>query len=218
MLAYAPHPGRAGSPRTLLLVAIGHVAALALVLTASSEFITKAPDNPPDVTFIDPIKPPPPPPPDPRTDQAPIRSSVDRPLVIIPTPTPTPIPLDDGPPIPDRTPFAGNAAEPTPLPLPEALPPIVRKAARFITPADSIRPPYPDSKRRLGEGASLRLSLSIDERGRVTAVAPVGAADPVFLEAARRHILKRWRYAAASEGGTAIASRITVTLRFELEE
>ena len=39
MLAYAPRPaGRSGSPRTLILVAAGHVVALAIVLTARSEF------------------------------------------------------------------------------------------------------------------------------------------------------------------------------------
>ena len=118
----------------------------------------------------------------------------------------------------DPTPFAGNAVDPLPLPVPDLPQPIVRKAARFVTPADDVRPPYPASKQRMAEEASLRLSLQIDERGRVTSVSPVGAADPVFLEAARRHILKRWRYAPATEGGSAVASRITITLRFELEE
>ena len=102
--------------------------------------------------------------------------------------------------------------------MPQPVPAIVRKAARFITPADDVRPPYPDSKRQLGEEASLRLSLAIDARGRVTSVTPVGAADRAFLEAARRHILRHWRYSPASEGGSAIASTIVVTLTFTLED
>ena len=120
---------------------------------------------------------------------------------------------------PTADPLIGNSVieQPLPLPLPEPAP-IVRKAARFITPADQVRPPYPDSKRRLEEEASLRLSLAIDPRGRVTAVSPVGAADPVFLEAARRHIVRHWRYQPASEGGAAIASRIVVTRPFTLED
>ena len=65
-------------------------------------------------------------------------------------------------------------------------PVLVRRAARFITPAEQVRPPYPVAKQRLEEEASLRLALAIDARGRATSVSPVGAADPVFLDAARR--------------------------------
>ena len=61
MLAYAPRSAaRSGSPRTLILVAVGHVVALALVLTARSEFVVKPRIDPTDVIFIKPIKPPPP--------------------------------------------------------------------------------------------------------------------------------------------------------------
>ena len=221
MLAYAPDnspAARTASPRALLLVVTGHAALLALVLTARGEMPDIRKFDPTEVIFIDPVKPPPPPPPQPTPPRSDVRSVIDTPTVIIPTPLPTPQPLDRGPPVADPTPFAGNAVDPLPLPIPDLPQPIVRKAARFVTPAGDIRPPYPASKQRMAEEASLRLSLQIDERGRVTSVSPVGAADPVFLEAARRHILKRWRYAPATEGGSAVASRITITLRFELEE
>ena len=65
--------------------------------------------------------------------------------------------------------------------------------------------------------AVLRLRLAIDERGRVAAVEPVGRADPVFLAAARRHILKAWRYRPAMDGDRAVASSTVVTLKFELD-
>lgn len=123
-----------------------------------------------------------------------------------------------GPPVTTLDPVIGNAVVPQPLPVPQPIPAIVRKAARFAIPADLVRPPYPESKLRLEEEASLRLSLAIDASGRVTSVAPVGTADPIFLEAARRHIVRHWRYQPASEGGTAIASTIVVTLTFTLEE
>lgn len=218
MLAYAPTnrvAARARSPRALFLVLAGHAALLALVLTARGEMPGVPPFTPTDIVFIDPPKPPPPEPSPPRADT---RSRIDTPPVIIPTPQPLPQPLDRGPPLTDPTPFIGNDVVPVPLPLDPPRPILVRKAARFVTSADDVRPPYPDSKRRLAEEASLRLALQIDERGRVTSVNPVGAADPVFLDAARRHILRRWRYAPASEGGTAIASRITITLQFRLED
>ena len=216
MLAYAPRPGRSVSRRTLLLVAAGHVVLIALVLTARGEMPGVPKFNPTDVYFIDPPKPPPPPPPEPAPPRSPTQSTLDRPLTIVPTPRPLPTPLDDGPVLPQPTPFIDNSADPVPLPDPP-IPVLVRKAARFITPAGDVRPPYPAAKQRMEQEASLRLALQIDSRGRVTSVDPVGAADPIFLDAARRHILKRWRYAPAMEGDTAIAARILITLRFELE-
>jgi hypothetical protein len=63
----------------------------------------------------------------------------------------------------------------------------------------------------------LRLRLSIDQRGRVVAVEPVGRADPTFLAAARRHILRAWRYKPAMEGDKAVAATTVVTLKFELD-
>ena len=64
----------------------------------------------------------------------------------------------------------------------------------------------------------LRLRLSIDARGRVTAVEPIGTADPAFLASARAHLIRVWRYKPATEDGRAVASTLTITLRFELEE
>ena len=63
----------------------------------------------------------------------------------------------------------------------------------------------------------LRPNLTIDERGRVVAVEPIGRADRVFLDAARRHLLAHWRYKPASEGGRAVGATIAVTLRFQLD-
>jgi protein TonB len=80
-----------------------------------------------------------------------------------------------------------------------------------------VRPPYPPSKVEREEEAALQLRLSIDERGRVVAVDPVGRADPVFLEAARRHLLAKWRYQPATEGGRPVPSSTVITLKFELE-
>jgi protein TonB len=85
-----------------------------------------------------------------------------------------------------------------------------------VTPASDVKPPYPPSKLRDGEEAALRLKLTIDERGRVTGVEAVGPADPVFLAAARRHLIAHWRYRPATEDGRAVATSTLVTLRFEL--
>lgn len=220
MLAYAPRSTtRSGSPRTLILVAAGHAVALALVLTARSQFAEQAAPPTTDVIFV-PTKPPPrPAPTDPVPPTERQRSTIDTPPVIVPTPAPGLPPIADGPPVTTSDPIIGNAVEPGPIVVPDPpRPALVRKAARFATPADLVRPPYPRAKQQSEESASLRLTLAIDARGRVTSVSPAGQADPVFLDAARRHILRHWRYQPAMEGDAAIPSIVTVTLKFQLED
>jgi protein TonB len=103
-----------------------------------------------------------------------------------------------------------------PQPTPRADP--VRSGPRSLTPAHLVEPPYPPSKLLAEEEAALRLKLSIDQRGRVVAVDPVGSVDRTFFQAARRHILANWRYRPATEDGRAIASSTVITLRFTLED
>jgi protein TonB len=121
---------------------------------------------------------------------------------------PIPLPLDPVQPSIDPGP-AGNSVTPVAP---------VRIAARFVTPEADIKPPYPQSKLRAEEEAVLRLRLSIDARGRVTGVEAVGAADPVFLAAARRHLIAHWRYRPATEDGRPVATSTVITLRFELSD
>ena len=117
--------------------------------------------------------------------------------------------------MPDPGPVIGTS--PDPLPIPKSMPAVVRTGPRFITPDWALRPPYPDDKRRLEEEATLKLKLAIDERGRVVAVEPVGKADRSFFEAARKHLIAKWRYKPATEGGRPVPSSTVITLRFELE-
>jgi protein TonB len=63
----------------------------------------------------------------------------------------------------------------------------------------------------------LKLRLTIDPNGRVVAVEPLGRADSVFLQAARRHLLAHWRYKPAMEDGHAVTSTTVITLRFQLD-
>lgn len=219
MLAYTPRrTGRAGSPRTLMLVAAGHAVALALVLTARSDYGQREIFATPDVFFVPAPLSPPPKPAEPEVPHTPAPSTIDSPPVVLPTPVQLSEPVVAGPPITSFDPVIGTAVEPQPTMVPNTPKPLVRRAARFITPANDVRPPYPASKQRLGEEASLRLALGIDAHGRVISVAAVSTADPTFLEAARRHILRNWRYQPASEGGEAVASSIVVTLTFKIEE
>ena len=213
MLAYAPRPDHKKlRPATLGLIVLGHAGLLALVMTAKSGFIPKNPFAPTVVTLVP--EPKPPPPTEPQTDPKPRPSTFTTVKPIVPPPIPLgPSVATDPHPLPPLGPGAGAGLEPTPALLD---PPIVRKGPRFATVGDAIRPPYPIAKRESGDEASLRLRLSIDERGRVVAVEPVGRADATFLDTARRHILRVWRYQPAMEGARAVPSTTTITLKFEL--
>jgi len=214
MSVYAQVPAfadRRSHPRALLLVIAGHAALIAAVMTAKMDL---APQLFPPITvelLPEPAAPPenpPPPQPDPQD------SRIDRPTNVIPVSRPRqpqldpiPFPIQPVQPAIDPGP-SGNVVTPAPQ---------VRVAARFVTPESQIKPPYPQSKLRAGEEAVLRLRLAIDARGRVTAVEAVGPADPVFLAAARRHLVAHWRYRPATEDGRPVATSTLITLRFELD-
>lgn len=220
MLAYAaPRPGReAARPTVLMLIVAGHLLAITAVMLAKSDIPGRFIDPPLIFTPIPIAKDPPPPPkaePKP-ADPAPSRATQTDPIVKIEPNRPTDATLATIPSGPADG--QGSTVIPTPPTLPQVPRETVRRDARMITSEAMLRPPYPDSKRMLGEEAALKLRLTIDEQGRVTAVEPVGAADRAFLDSARRHLLRAWRFAPASEDGRAITSTKVITLRFELGE
>lgn len=214
MLAYAPRPERRRlQPSALALIIGAHALAIVAVMTARMDLPERWAPTKTDITFV-PLSPEPVPDPLPQTDPRPSTRPVDSPRPIVDS-LPSPGPLVPAlPQPPDPGPLIGNGMGSALLPQPL---PVVRTGPRFATPDSAIRPPYPEEKRRLEQEATLKLRLSIDERGRVVAVEPVGRADAAFLAAARRHILKAWRYRPAMEGDRAIPSSTVVTLRFELD-
>jgi len=218
MLAYAASRPRIGarhsSPNALLIVISVHVAALAALMSAKMDLPGRLlPERP---TVVIPIPNPPPPPPTPMPQSTPrpqAGPTVTEPHIPVP-PLPGPD-LSATPAFPDSGPIAGNATVPDPIPLPKPVP--IHLGPQLLTSSDALKPPYPAIKLASGEEAALQLRLTIDERGRVVAVEPVGRADPVFLAAARRHMLAHWRYRPASEDGRAISSTMVITLRFQLD-
>ncbi|HVH38195.1 MAG TPA: energy transducer TonB [Sphingomicrobium sp.] len=220
MLAYAANAPRFAdrrrSPKALMLIVGAHAVALAALMTAKMDIIPKDKDGI-DVTFIDPIKPPPeptpPPPPSSSTPSPQPPTVIDTVKPIVPINPIGPIAVD--PPI-DPTPIipiAGGGTVVATNPIHEP----VRVAPRFNTPDWLLRPPYPPSMQAREIEATLKLRLRIDDHGRVVAVDPVGRADPAFLEAARRHLIAKWRYKPATEDGRPVGSSTVITLRFELE-
>ena len=218
MTTYAPVPAFAEGkrhPRALVIIIAVHAAALAAVMTAKMDLPAAFS---PTVTKIDllpePKVPPENPPPEPKA--APPRSSIDQVPPLMDLPHPSLPPIDSVPlPFPDTGPVVGPGTEPRTDPPPRPAP--VRAGPRFATPEQLVKPPYPQQKLRMEEEAALRLRLTIDERGRVTAVEAVGRADAVFLDSARRHIIARWRYDPATEDGRPVPSSTVVTLTFRLD-
>ena len=224
MLAYAarnPRPAsRAGSPRALLLIVAGHAALIAAAMAAKMEVIPVTPFDPTEVINIE--TPPPPAPPEtpdrrpPEAHRPAIQeTSIDQTQTMVDMGQTTSVLVDKGPTIGELIADMGSAT--TIIPEPPRQAPVL-SGARLATAADLLKPPYPTDKLRLEEEATLKLRLTIDARGRVTSVDPVGTADPSFLEAARRHITKVWRYRPATQDGVAVPSTTVVNLSFRLQE
>lgn len=222
MLAYASARPRVGerrpSPNLMLLIISAHVAIIAAVMSAKSDLPRRLVDGPTLVQLIRSPKAPPP-------QQQPQKSPR------IPKPSAstsaTLVPKAAQPNVPETTatlslPTAGElgaVTEPQQPLLPLNPPPLAASTpAQPLTAASDLKPPYPESKLLAGEEAVLTLRLTVDENGRVIEVDPIGRADPVFLASARRHLMSRWRYKPAMQGGHAVQSTLVVTLRFELDD
>ena len=219
MLAYVANRPRIGarqsSPNAMMFVICAHLIVIAVVLSAKMSM--PRPINSPIPIISVPIaKAPPLRPPAAAPAQPPAATFTKaHQRVVTVAPTPAQLPANSG----------NNEAEPIAigsLAIP-ALPPLLPRPfpassdAQLLTPLSDLKPPYPETKLMTGEEASLTLRLSIDEHGQVTAVDPVGRVDPVFLAAARRHLLEHWRYKPAMKDGRAVASTTVVTLHFELD-
>ena len=223
MLGYAVETRsiqRKPAPATLALIIVGHAALILAVMSAKMTLPERLRDPPIIIDSIDLPKDPPPPEATPQPRPSPVETRIDQVPIIVPTPgLSDALPLDRGP--PTLLPPLGSGSGSAPFPQPNLDPPAhvpVRAAPRMATPDSALRPPYPEAKRRLEEEDSLRLRLSIDVQGRVRSVDPVGRADPVFLDAARKHLLRHWRYTPATEDGRAVPAVILVTLRFRLDD
>ncbi|MEO5773653.1 MAG: energy transducer TonB [Sphingomicrobium sp.] len=221
MLAYAESRQRIGerrsSPSTMLMIIGAHVAVIAVAMTMKMAIDHAPPFKP---IYVDFIKQPEPPPPNPVQTQRAVRSKsvLDQPKKIIETSTGQPTDVDNTDvPITPGTQLAGNDI---PIDFPPFRPIVadpVRIGPRLATPESALKPPYPPSKLDSQQEAALRLQLQIDDNGRVVGVQPIGVVDRAFFEAARKHLLARWRYKPATVDGNPVPSSTQITLRFELD-
>lgn len=222
MLAYAakrPVAGkRESSPNALLVVISVHVALLAVVMSAKMDVPGRIMRSPPLINVAV-MTPPPPNRPQPKQPQPQLKThDIDQPVAKVPVPRPDPQPnVATSDPTSGAVALGGGGTAVLPE-IPQPLPTApIHHDPRLLTPASDLKPPYPAAKLAAEQEATLRLRLTIDDRGRVIAVDPVGYADRAFLESARRYIIAHWRYDPASDGPRAVASTITVTLRFQFD-
>jgi protein TonB len=199
----------------MLAIISVHVALFALVMSAKMDLPVNFPKVPPLIRISVPPEPPPNPVPSARPQPPRHQMVIDRTTDLVP-----PVSLQQPgtiEPSANPTPIATGGTSVLPaLPQPQTTTPI-RHDALLLTAPWELRPPYPASKLASEQEATLRLRLTIDEHGRVIAVDPVGPADPVFLDSARRYLMAHWRYAPATQNGDAVASSLIVTLQFRLD-
>jgi periplasmic protein TonB len=116
--------------------------------------------------------------------------------------TPPPVPVPTTPP----------RVEPAPTPPPPAF-----TAARSIA-ATHTTPEYPALSRRLREQGTLRLKLTIDEKGIVAQATVVNSSGAQRLdEAAVNWVKSHWRYTPAMQGTKAVPSTADAIVEFRLQ-
>lgn len=206
------------SPAALAAAVALNGGILALLVALPASHYLKPPPIPPTVTRFIPLEPVPPPPPTPdplpqtRSEQPVRQDSAVEPIKveqIVDLDRGSTLTVRDYPPIT----AGGGTIEPL------VTPPVAEivKAQPDPRYADSFRPPYPPAMQREGLEGTVTLRVTIDARGRVSAVEEVSATHPAFFEAARRHALRAWRFRPATRDGVAIISEQILTLRFQLE-
>jgi protein TonB len=96
-------------------------------------------------------------------------------------------------------------------------PPVVLTPARAIAATHAI-PDYPFLSLRLREQGTLRLKITIDERGIVTQATVVNSSGFQRLdEAAVNWVKQHWRYTPAMQGTKAIVSTADAIVEFRLQ-
>jgi protein TonB len=219
MLAYAAGRRRVAerqsSPNAMLFVLCGHIVVVAAVMSARMD-LPRHIFYPATPLIRVPLTPDPPPVRTPQPQPVKHITTVSEAQVPLPNPTHDQPQVDAGPSVDAGAVETGGALTLPTIELPPRPVP-VSSAAQLLTSGSELKPPYPQSKLLNEEEAALRLRLTIDDRGRVVAVDPIGRADPVFLDAARRHLLAHWRYKPAIQDGRAVATSIVITLRFQLD-
>lgn len=120
---------------------------------------------------------------------------------------------------PGRSPDSGLAGTPALPPTSAGPPPVaapVRVAARAV-PGNTL-PAYPEAAREDGLQGIVHLQVQLDARGRVLAVQWLHRSGVMLLDLAAREAVRGWRFEPARIDGEAVATALTVSIRFQLEQ
>jgi protein TonB len=78
-------------------------------------------------------------------------------------------------------------------------------------------PSYPEAARRAGQTGVVMLRVSINERGRVTAVSPIKSSGHSALDERARTTVQRWIFRPARQNGKPVSTQVDVPVRFSLD-
>jgi periplasmic protein TonB len=81
-----------------------------------------------------------------------------------------------------------------------------------------VDPPYPAQSRRAGEEGTVTVRVLVDPNGRPSDVSVAQSSGHPRLDQAAMEAIKKWRFAAAVQGGSAVAAYTTVKVTFRLDQ
>jgi protein TonB len=79
-----------------------------------------------------------------------------------------------------------------------------------------VEPTYPPASRRAGEEGTVKLRILVDERGAPREVQVAQGSGFARLDQAAMDAVRKWRFAAATNGSTAITAWTHVSITFKL--
>jgi protein TonB len=199
-------------------LAVNGAVIAAMIFALAPNIVKRIHDPDPQIFTVPPDAPPPPPVDDtvkPRTD-ARVDPQIYQPPVDNPTHSENPIQGTETKPdvvLPIDTGIGTGTGETV---VEKPVPPPLIGAVQDPRYARDFQPAYPSQGIRssLEGNATVRVLIGVD--GRVKAVEPVRASDPMFFEATRRQALAKWRFKPATRGGVPQESWKTMSVRFEL--
>ena len=84
-------------------------------------------------------------------------------------------------------------------------------------PVKTPPPEYPEAMKRQGVSGVVAVSIVIDEKGVVTSTA-VAKSSQVEFEAPAMEAVKKWKFKPAQKDGAPVKMKVTVPIRFNLED
>lgn len=84
-------------------------------------------------------------------------------------------------------------------------------------PVKTPPPDYPESMKRQGVSGVVAVSVVIDEKGAVVS-ATVAKSSQAEFEAPAMDAVKKWKFKPAQKDGAPVKMRVTIPIRFNLED